>query len=87
MAPTPIPSHPWTKYAVRANPSLRLSGSNIFQNLKIGKYGWVLGPMYETKAEINNMKKAHSTELEVLEVNYDQGLKDNIFTESYLKRQ
>ena len=26
-------------------------------NLKIGKYGWVLGPMYETKAEIDNMQK------------------------------
>ncbi len=31
--------------------------------------------------------KSHSTELKVIEVNYDQGLKDNIFTESYLKRQ
>ena len=50
------------------NPQL-IEGSNYYnqdlidlalrvdKNLKIGKYGWVLGPMYETKAEINNMKK------------------------------
>ena len=25
-------------------------------NLRIGKYGWVLGPAYETKSEIENMK-------------------------------
>ena len=24
----------------------------IDSNVKLGKYGWVLGPMYETKAEI-----------------------------------
>ena len=28
----------------------------IDSNVKLGKYGWVLGPMYETKAEIKNMK-------------------------------
>ncbi len=30
--------------------------SKIHQNIRIGKYGWVLGPMYETKAEIINMQ-------------------------------
>jgi len=25
--------------------------------VRLGKYGWVLGPMYETKAEIFNMKQ------------------------------
>ena len=29
----------------------------IKPDLRIGNYGWVLGPMYETKAEIDNMKK------------------------------
>tara|TARA_B100000029_G_scaffold431346_1_gene442878 strand:+ start:657 stop:1424 length:768 start_codon:yes stop_codon:yes gene_type:complete len=28
---------------------------SIDPNLKKGKYGWVLGPLYETKAEIKNM--------------------------------
>lgn len=30
---------------------------NINSNLRTGNYGWVLGPMYETRAEINNMKQ------------------------------
>ena len=54
----------------------------IKPDLRIGNYGWVLGPMYETKAEIDNMKKhgvnsvgmstvpeilmAHKLELDVL---------------------
>ena len=29
---------------------------NLAPNIKVGTYGWVLGPMYETKAEISNMK-------------------------------
>ena len=29
---------------------------NINPQLKLGTYGWVLGPMYETKAEIINMR-------------------------------
>lgn len=29
----------------------------IKPDLRIGNYGWVLGPMYETRAEIDNMKK------------------------------
>ena len=29
----------------------------ISPDLRVGNYGWVLGPMYETKAEILNMKK------------------------------
>ena len=29
---------------------------NLAPNIKVGTYGWVLGPMYETKAEINNMQ-------------------------------
>ena len=40
-----------------------------------------------TKMTMQNLMKSHSTELKVIEVNYDQGLKDNIFTERYLKRQ
>ena len=40
-----------------------------------------------TKMTMQNLMKSHSTELKVIEVNYDQGFKDNIFTESYLKRQ
>ena len=28
----------------------------INSQLRVGNYGWVLGPMYETKAEITNMK-------------------------------
>ena len=28
---------------------------NLNSNTRIGTYGWVLGPMYETKAEIQNM--------------------------------
>ena len=28
----------------------------VYPHLKIGKYGWVLGPAYETKAEIQSMK-------------------------------
>ena len=39
------------------------------------------------KMTMFNVKKSHSTELEILKVDYDQGLKDNIFSESYLKRQ
>jgi len=30
---------------------------SINPNLRTGNYGWVLGPMYETRAEINNMKQ------------------------------
>ena len=33
---------------------------------------------------MQNLMKSHSTELKVIEVNYDQGLKDNIFTERLL---
>ena len=36
---------------------------------------------------MHNVIRSHSTELEVLKVNYDQGLNDSIFSESYLKRQ
>ena len=39
-----------------------------------------------TKMVMENLNKAHRTELEILEVDYDQGLKDNVFTESFLKR-
>ena len=39
------------------------------------------------KMTMFNVKKSHSTELEILKVDYDQDLKDNIFSESYLKRQ
>ena len=54
---------------------------DIPNHVKNGEYWTAI------KMTMHNMKKAHSTELEVLKVNYDQGLKDNIFTESYLKRQ
>ena len=54
---------------------------DIPNHIKNGEYWTAI------KMTMHNMKKAHSTEFEVLEVNYDQGLKDNIFTESYLKRQ
>jgi hypothetical protein len=39
-----------------------------------------------TKMVMKKIKTAHSTELIVLKVDYDQGLKDNVFTESYMKR-
>jgi len=39
-----------------------------------------------TKMIMKNLKNNHSTELTVLKVKYDQDLKDNVFTESYLKR-
>jgi hypothetical protein len=35
---------------------------------------------------MKNLNKAHSTELKVLKVDYDQDLKDNVFTESFMKR-
>ena len=38
------------------NQSLITLALKINPELRIGKYGWVLGPMYETKAEIQNMK-------------------------------
>ncbi len=39
-----------------------------------------------TKKIMKNLLNGNSTEMEVLKVSYDQGLKDNIFTEKYLKR-
>ena len=38
------------------NQSLIELALKINPQLRLGKYGWVLGPMYETKAEIKNMK-------------------------------
>jgi len=53
---------------------------DIPEHVKNGEY-WTA-----TKMIMRNLKKAHSTELVVLKVDYDQGLKDNVFTESFLKR-
>ena len=53
---------------------------NIPTHVKNGDY-WTA-----TKMVMENLNKAHRTELEILEVDYDQGLKDNVFTESFLKR-
>jgi len=39
-----------------------------------------------TKMIMKNLKNNHRTELTVLKVKYDQNLKDNVFTESFLKR-
>ncbi len=39
-----------------------------------------------TKMIMKNLKNNHRTELDVLKVDYDQELKDNVFTESFLKR-
>ena len=39
-----------------------------------------------TKMIMKNIKTAHRTELQVLKIDYDSGLKDNVFTESYMKR-
>jgi len=36
---------------------------------------------------MKNIKNEHRTELDIIKVIYDQGLKDNVFTESYLKRK
>ena len=38
------------------NHSLIALTLKINPKLRVGKYGWVLGPMYETKAETQNMK-------------------------------
>lgn len=54
---------------------------NIPDHVKNGNY-WTA-----VKMTMHNVIRSHSTELEVLKVNYDQGLNDNIFSESYLKRQ
>lgn len=53
---------------------------DIPDHVKNGEY-WTA-----TKMIMENLKNAHRTELEVIKVDYDQGLKDNIFTESFLKR-
>jgi hypothetical protein len=39
-----------------------------------------------TKMIMKNLENNHRTELTVLKVKYDQDLKDNVFTESFLKR-
>ena len=40
----------------------------------------------QTKLVMKNLKNGHRTELDIIKVIYDQELKDNVFTESYLKR-
>jgi len=61
--------------------------NNLFKILDIPDH--VKNGNYWTavKMTMHNVIRLHSTELEVLKVNYDQGLKDNIFSERYLKRQ
>ena len=54
---------------------------DIPNHVKNGDY-WMA-----TKLTMHNIQKSHKTVLEVLKFNYDQGLNDNIFTESYLKRR
>ena len=53
----------------------------IPEHVKNGEY-WT-----QTKLVMKNLKNGHRTELEIIKVIYDQGLKDNVFTESYLKRK
>ena len=53
---------------------------NIPDHVKNGEY-WTASMMI-----MKNLNKAHSTELKVLKVDYDQDLKDNVFTESFMKR-
>ena len=54
---------------------------DIPEHVKNGEY-WT-----QTKLVMKNLKNGHRTELEIIKVIYDQGLKDNVFTESYLKRK
>jgi len=53
---------------------------DIPDHVKNGEY-WTASTMI-----MKNLNKAHSTELKVLKVDYDQDLKDNVFTESFMKR-
>ena len=53
---------------------------DIPDHVKNGEY-WTASTMI-----MKNLNKAHRTELKVLKVDYDQGLKDNVFTESFMKR-
>ncbi|MBC8344725.1 MAG: outer membrane lipoprotein-sorting protein [Candidatus Marinimicrobia bacterium] len=53
---------------------------DILDHIKNGEY-WTA-----TKMIMKNIKTNHRTELQVLKVDYDSGLKDNVFTESYMKR-
>lgn len=53
---------------------------DIPDHVKNGEY-WT-----QTKLVMKNLKNGHRTELDIIKVTYDQGLKDNVFTESYLKR-
>jgi outer membrane lipoprotein-sorting protein len=53
---------------------------DIPYHVKNGSY-WT-----QTKLVMKNLKNGHRTELDIIKVIYDQGLKDNVFTESYLKR-
>ena len=41
------------------NQSLINTALSIDSSIKIGNYGWVIGPMYETRAEIANMIKCN----------------------------
>ena len=54
---------------------------DIPNHVKNGEY-WT-----QTKLVMKNIKNEHRTELDIIKVIYDQGLKDNVFTESYLKRK
>jgi hypothetical protein len=53
---------------------------DIPYHVKNGSY-WT-----QTKLVMKNLKNGHRTELDIIKVIYDQELKDNVFTESYLKR-
>ena len=53
---------------------------NIPDHVKNGDY-WT-----QVNLEMENLKNGHRTKLEIIKVIYDQGLKDKVFTESYLKR-
>ena len=41
------------------NKNLINTALSLDSNVKIGNYGWVIGPMYETKSEIKNMIKCN----------------------------
>ena len=48
---------------------------------KEGKY-WIA-----KEAEMSDLKKEHKTKMLIIEVKFDQGLKDELFTQRYLKRK
>ena len=71
-----------------------MGGKLIFYNSKDEKVKILEIPNYvknnqywtPTKKIMENLLNGNITEMEVLKVSYDQGLKDNLFSEKGLKR-